>query len=131
MPGPIRATVLILATLIACGCRSLVGSDRDVTLPIIDLVVPESASANAPFTVTLTVVSGGCLRFDRLIATRAPGVVALQARGKDSSGPGIVCTADLRYDPQTYQVAPPFSNPFSVTTVQPDGTLTTRTVRIQ
>lgn len=131
MTATIRGSILLFVCLLAAGCNSIVGSDREVTLPITDLVVPESASAAAPFTVSLTVVSGGCVRFDRLIATRTPGAVFLQGRGVDRSGGNTACTTDIRTDPQVYEVTPPFSNPFAVNAVQPGGELVTRTVRIQ
>jgi len=121
--------LVILAFFVAC--TNPLSSHRSVTLPITDLVVPVSASASVPFTVRLTVVSGGCKRFERLVATRRPGEVAFEARGRDSSGPNVGCTDDIRKDPQTYEATPPFSNPFTVRAVQPDGSSVTRTVRVQ
>ncbi len=126
-----RRSVALVILVFCAACTNPLSSHRSVTLPITDLVVPESASASVPFTVRLTVVSGGCKRFERLVATRRPGELSLEARGRDSSGPNVLCTADIRKDPQTYEVTPPFSNPFTVSAVQPDGSSVTRTVRVQ
>lgn len=123
---------MIFGLLAFCAaCTNPFSSARDVTLPITDFVVPESASPGAPFTVRLTVMSGGCRRFERLVATRRPGELSFEARGRDSSGPNGLCTDDIRKDPQTYEATPPFSNPFTVRAMQPDGSSVSRTVRVQ
>ncbi len=81
-----RLAALLACTVVVAGCSNPLGFDRNVRLVVTDLVVPESASAGTSFTVSLTAVSGGCVRFDRLIATRQTGTLTLEARGTDGGG---------------------------------------------
>lgn len=122
----VAATCLIL---LASGCINVFDLESDVQLPIAELAVPESVSAQGPLNATLTVVTGGCRQFDRIVSSRTGGVVILEAWGTDSGGEA--CTDDIRYEPHQYSINGPFANPLIVSAVQPDGTSFTKTVRVE
>ncbi|HVF40732.1 MAG TPA: hypothetical protein VM939_12610 [Gemmatimonadaceae bacterium] len=124
---------LILALLISslAGCVNPFDPGREITLEVSDVAAPASVSPSGPLSITLTVVSGGCRRFDGIKATRASNKLTLEARGIDSSGPTTSCTTDIRFEPKTYEAQGPFTDPFVITVVQPNGNLVTRTIRVQ
>ncbi|HXG72297.1 MAG TPA: hypothetical protein VNJ04_16930 [Gemmatimonadaceae bacterium] len=109
----------LLIAFLATGCNLL--PDREVILVVQKIEGPATAAAGAPFTVIVTVQTGGCLRFDRFSAVRSAADVQLTARGRDSEPRQTVCTADIRFEPHAYVVQPPFQSPFFVVAIQPDG----------
>ena len=113
------------------GCRDPVGTSRAVVLGISELDVPVEAPPGTAVLVKATVVTGGCLSFTKLEATRTAGRVTLIARGRDASGPNVSCPADIRYTVHEYRAEPPLLDPFAVVAKQPDGTTTTKVVRIR
>jgi len=117
--------------LVVAGCVNPFNPGRDITLPVSDLVAPASIPPGGPLTIRFNAVSGGCKSFERIEARRTANLLTLEARGVDRGGPGIACTADIRIDPQTYEAAGPFSDPFVVSIVQPDGNPLVRTIRVQ
>jgi hypothetical protein len=125
---------LRFAATIACllaGCGDPVGTSRSVVLGISELSVPAEAPPGTAVLVKATVVTGGCLSFTTLEATRTSGRVTLIARGRDASGPNVSCPADIRYTVHEYRAEPPLLDPFTVVARQPDGTTTTKVVRIR
>ena len=121
---------LIVSTVVA-GCINPFDPEREITLEVSELAAPASVSPSGPLSLTLTVVSGGCRRFDGIRASRAANQLTLEARGIDSSGPTTACTADIRFEPKTYEAQGPFTDPIVVTVVQPNGNLLIRTVRVK
>lgn len=122
----------LVAVLLALGaCRSPFGAERAILLPVRDLVVPEHVAANAELEVTLTVVTGGCRSFDRIEANRSADRLTLIPWGRDASGPGVMCTGDIRYEEKTYRTGPVSSDPFTVVVRQPGGTELVRQVRVR
>ena len=115
--------------LLSSSCIDVFDLQSEVQLPISELAVPESVSAQGPLSATLTVVTGGCREFDRIRSSRTGGVVILEAWGTDSGGEA--CTDDIRYEPHQYSINGPFANPLVVSAVQPDGTSITKTVRVE
>jgi hypothetical protein len=77
------------------------------------------------------VVTGGCLSFERFIVTRETRRITLEAWGEDSSGGFTSCTTDIRFEPKTYVVERPLSDPFTVIATKRDGTTLERVVRIR
>lgn len=126
----VSVAAALLATA-AAGCRDPLGADRAVTLPVRDLSTPAELATGAELIVTVTVVTGGCRRFERLVAERATGRLTLVAHGRDSSGPDVACPADIREEPHTYRAAPPDRDPYTVAARQPDGSELTRVVRVR
>ena len=104
--------------VLAIGACSNPLVDQSVVLGVTELNAPASVSPGAPFSVVLTVQTGGCLSFDRIVEElRDASGASLTAWGIDASKgrKEIGCTADVRYEPHTYQFSPPFSNPFKIT----------------
>jgi prophage tail gpP-like protein len=125
-----RALAMLALGLALSGCEFPFGPDRAVVLFISDLDAPASVDAGETIVVKVTVESGGCRRFDRLEATRVAGRVTFRAHGRDSSGPKVSCTADIRYNVVEYDARPPLTDPFVLVAFQPDKTELTRTVRV-
>lgn len=118
-----------LVLLTGSGCINVFDLESEVQLPIAELVVPESVTAQGPLNVSLTVVTGGCREFDRIESRRTGGAYILEAWGTDSGGEA--CTDDIRYEPHQHSISGPFSNPLIVSAVQPDGSSFTETVRVE
>ena len=129
--GRHAATTIAICALIAAlaGCDAL-GPDREILLPITRLDTPASVEPNAPLVTQVTVQFGGCRSFDRLVTTRAADRVTIRATGHDGSGRNVSCPADIREQTVEYRADGPFTDPFLVIGVQPDGEETRRTVRL-
>jgi len=95
------------------GMRSMSGTVLSLVLAAVVAAAPASGQATDP----------------RQVAEA--NQLTLEARGVDHGGPGVSCTTDIRRDPQTYDAAGQFSDPFVVEVVQPDGSTLARTVRVQ
>jgi hypothetical protein len=113
------AVVRLVAVPLACNPFA---PDQSIILEVSQLDAPASVAANAPLSVVLTVVTGGCRRFDRIEARRDASSATLTAWGTDGSigRKDVLCTSDIRYEPHTYQFNPSFTNPFTIT-VNPGG----------
>jgi hypothetical protein len=103
-------------------CWNPFGPDQSVILGVSELSAPTSIAPGSPLSVVLTVQTGGCVHFDYIEAWRDASSATLTAWGTDGriGNRKALCTADIRYDPHTYQFAPPFANPFTIT-VNPGG----------
>ena len=111
------------------GCEAL-GPDRAVILPIVRLEVPPSVEPSGTLVAKVTVQSGGCRRFNRLVAARETGQLTIRALGLDSSGPNVLCPGDIREDVVDFRAEGPFTDPFVVIGTQPQGEDIRRTVRV-
>lgn len=125
-----RRALLAALLLLVPACENPFDSGDEVRLEIVRVIVPQTASATGPITINLTVISGGCRSFDRLLADRTATNVTLEARGIDNSGLNRACTADVRFDELTHVEQGPFTDPFIVRVVQPGG-VSSLPVRIQ
>ncbi|MEO7369054.1 MAG: hypothetical protein ABIZ36_13945 [Gemmatimonadaceae bacterium] len=123
------ASALLLCSY--ASCTNPLGNDRrDIKLHIAALVVPASAPAAGTFTATITVETGGCKRFERFSVTKTPTSAMIEAEGTDA-GPDAICTQEIRLEQKTLDLSGPFSDPFTITAIQPDESVLTRTVRIR
>lgn len=123
------ATCLLLG---AGGCNPFDLNDN-VLLGVTKLDVPATATSTTPFTVTLTVIIGGCTTFNRIDVQHFQNGVRLIPLGTNSSirNKDIVCLDVLKEEPHNVQLEPPFTNPYTIYVeqgVQPD---VTATVQIQ
>ncbi|HET9774943.1 MAG TPA: hypothetical protein VFP77_00095 [Gemmatimonadaceae bacterium] len=125
---------IVVACLLAGfgACNPLDLTDN-VVLEVTKLDVPTAAAASAPFTVTLTLVTGGCTSFNRIDVQHFEQGVRLIPLGTNSSirHKDVVCLDVLKEEPHDVQLEPPFTNPYTVFVeqgVQPD---VTATVQIQ
>ena len=121
-----KSLLALLIAFLATGCNLL--PDREVILVVQKIEGPLTAAVGSPFTVIVTVQTGGCLRFDRFSAVRSAADVQLTARGRSAERRGTVCTLDIRFEPHAYVVQPPFQSPFSVIAIQPDGSTLSKQV---
>ncbi len=121
---------LALALIAGSGCWNPFASDRErITLAVSEIDAPAEIGATARLAITLTVVTGGCKRFDRIQADRSANRLTLTVRGWDT--PDANCTADIRFEPRPYEAVPPFADPFTIAVRQPDGSELTREVRVR
>lgn len=112
----------VLAVTVPLGCNPF-ETDQSVILAVSKLDAPATASASAPFTVTLTVTTGGCTTFDRIEVQRLTSGARLIPWGTDASvgHRDIACPSVIFDTPHSIQFEPPFANPFQLYVEQ--GTL--------
>ncbi len=126
-----RLAVAACSLAFTAACGDIFGLSPDVKLPISELAVPDTITSQGPLNMTVTVVTGGCRNFDRIVSSRSASVVIVSAWGTDGSGKSQMCTDDIRYEPQQHTIAGPFTDPLVVSAVQPDGTSITRSVTVK
>lgn len=112
-------------------CELSLGPGRDIRLAITSIDAPAEIARDSAMTVRATVRSGGCRRFEQLRVTRTTDRATMVALGFDTSGPGVNCPDDIREGVREFRLDPPFGDPFTLAARQPDGTETTRVVRIR
>lgn len=105
---------------VALGASSLAcnpfAPDQSVTLGVTTIDAPTTVASGATFTVTLTVVVGGCVTFDRIDVHADATGASLIALGTNSSigRSGISCPQIIVYEPHAVQVKAGPSDPFLV-----------------
>ena len=120
MTGRRPPACLALASLVAlAACDGFLERERSLQLGVQSLVAPATFAPDAPFDVTLTVVTGGCRWFERIAAERSGDQIVLQARGRETTGPDVVCPANIEYEPHAYTVRPPFGDSVAIVVQQP------------
>jgi hypothetical protein len=124
-------TVALGLTGMVAACEDAFGPGRSIVLPITDLVTPAEVRPNDVLVVKVSIQTGGCKSLVGLNAVRTEARVTLTARGSDSSGENVNCPGDIRTEVREYRAEPPFGDPFTVVGNQPDGSTTTRTVRVR
>jgi hypothetical protein len=100
-------------------------------LPITAIEAPSEVRSNEEFVVRVSFQSGGCRTFTGLDAVKTTGRLTLTARGSDTSGPSVNCPADTRTEARDVRATPPHTDPLTIVANQPDGSTTTRTVRVR
>lgn len=123
------AFVLLLCSSAACS-NPFANDRRDIKLYVAAMVVPASAPAMGTLTVTVTVETGGCKRFERFRVTNTRTSATIEAQGSDA-GPNAICTQEIGLEKKALDLSGPFSDPFTITAIQPDASVLVRTVRIQ
>ena len=117
-----RSLARLLAPAVPCllaACDGIFTRERAILLPVQSIEVPATFTPGSPFTVTLTVVAGGCRSFERLDGERAGDRLVIRARGHEVTGPDVACPADIRYEPRAFTVQPPFGDSIVVVASQP------------
>lgn len=108
--------VVASLSLVVAGCRNPFAPDQTTELGVSKLDAPSTVAANSTLEVTLSVVLGGCLSFDRIQVDRYTGGATLTVWGKDASiGRKVACPAYIKEEPHTVRFDPPFSSAFNVT----------------
>ena len=97
-------------------CDNPFAPDQSLRLGVTELDAPAAIAAGSSLTVTLTVQTGGCLRFDHFEVDRDAAFATVTVWGKDAAKgrTEIACTADIRFEPHSYTFEPPFQSPFTV-----------------
>ncbi|WP_291427109.1 hypothetical protein [Deinococcus sp.] len=111
-------SILILG-LVACNSDPVTEPNKnsEVVLGVKSVELPQQAQATAPLDITVEVIVGGCISFNRLeVVSRTASQLNLRAIGTNSEKPGIVCTADIRWQkvPYTDPGSPARNNLFEV-----------------
>ena len=106
--------VAVVGTTVACG--NSLAPDQSVILGVYNVDAPSAVSAGQTINLVLSVELGGCLKFDRIDVQGSATGADVTAWGKDVSigRKGITCTSDLKLEPHSVELKPPFQNPYTV-----------------
>lgn len=126
----VRLFVVSIAGLGACNPFA---PDQSVVLDVESLDAPATIATGASLTVVLTVTTGGCIVFDHITALRGTSGAQLVAIGRNTAKgrPNVSCPTDIRTDPHSYTLNPPFDSPFTVTVDRGGLSPLTATVVVQ
>lgn len=128
----IKRLGLALSSLTAAlACSNPFASGDEVRLFIAEIQAPATVNVAGPLDATAVVSTGGCVSFRRLDVERSGATVRITAIGRDGSGPGINCPADIRLEPKAFRVAGPFADSLVLSARQPDRTTLRRVVAVQ
>ncbi|HET7613093.1 MAG TPA: hypothetical protein VFK26_04155 [Gemmatimonadaceae bacterium] len=127
------SAVVVTCLLAGFGACNPLDLNDNVLLAVTKLDVPATASATAQFTVTLTLVTGGCTSFNRIDVQRFDNGVRLIPLGTNASirDKHVTCPDILKEEPHDVQLEPPFTNPYTVFVEQGDQPDVTASVQIQ
>lgn len=109
----VAAAVIVAAV---SGCGNIFGSDQAVILSVTEINAPPTVPPASSFSVTLTVQTGGCRRFDYIDTDRTQSVANVTVWGRDAAAgrKGVVCPDDIRLEQHTVTFAPPFASTFTI-----------------
>jgi hypothetical protein len=107
--------------------------DQSVVLEVESLDAPATISPGAQLTVVLTVTTGGCTVFDHIAVLRGTSGAQLAAIGLNTAKgkTNYSCPADIRSDPHSYTLDPPFQSPFTVQVNRPTSPPLVATVLVE
>lgn len=125
------SSVLLGLTVAIVACEDAFGPGRSVVLPITAIEAPAEIRSNEELVVRVTFQTGGCVSFTGLDAVKTTGRFTLTARGTDTSGSSVNCPDDIRNEVRDTRAAAPHTDPLTIVANQPDGSTTTRTVRVR
>jgi hypothetical protein len=126
----VEIIVVALAGLAACNPFA---PDQSVVLQVENLDAPATIAPGAQLTVVLTVTTGGCTIFDHIAVLRGPSGAQLAAIGLNTAKgkTNYSCPADIRSDPHSYTLDPPFQSPFTVQVNRPTSPPLVATVVVE
>ena len=125
-----RLATFVLPLLLSLGCNSPGAPRRDVVLGVEDVATPTELASNAELVATITVITGGCKKFDRFTTARSDDRLTVEARGTDGV-PGQVCTRDLRFEPHEYRASLPAGRPVVLAVRRPNGPDIVRQIQVR
>jgi hypothetical protein len=131
LPNRARLSTAVYTLGMVGSCELSLGPERDVRLPITEIVAPAEIAADSLLTVRVTVESGGCRRLEELRVTRTASRATIAALGIETDGPGVNCRTAIRHDVREFSLDPPFTDPFTLAARQPGGTETVRVIRVR
>ena len=122
--------VALAASPLACNPFA---PDQSVVLQVENLDAPATIAPGAQLTVVLTVTTGGCTVFDHIAVLRGPSGAQLAAIGLNTAKgkTNYSCPADIRSDPHSYTLEPPFQSPFTVQVNRPTSPPLVATVLVE
>ncbi len=125
--------LLALGLVVSPLACNLLDPNQSTILPVTKLDAPATVSAAAPFSVTLTIRTGGCTSFDRLDVQRMDGGARIVPWGNDATigHKNVSCAAYILETPHTIQLDPPFPNPLYISVEQGRMPPVTATVQVQ
>lgn len=126
-------SVVVASGLVALAGCNIFDPDQSVILPVTTLDAPATVAATEPITVQLTLQTGGCISFDRIDVQKMNDGARIVPWGTDprKGNKNILCLADVKYEPHTVQVSPPFVNPYHIVVEQGSRAPLTATVQVQ
>src|SRR2546423_485416 len=131
-----RMAMFVIAVALPLGMAGCLiadpSADRMVLMPVEEILVAGSARAGAQIEARfIGLLTNGCQRFERLevIETDQSAIVVMWARQPRSAG--ALCTADIRQVEQARTFRPVAPGQFTISAKQPDGTVSTREVRVE
>ena len=100
-------SAVAVGTLALLACKNPAETNQAVVLDVEKIEAPATISATSPLDVVLTVMTGGCVTFDKIQVQRGSANASLTALGTDSRRNGCL---DIGFvGPQTVRVEPPFT----------------------
>jgi hypothetical protein len=113
-------SVVVTSGLVALAGCNVFDPDQSVILGVPKIDAPATVAAGSPFTVGVTVQTGGCRSFDRIDVQKFDAGVRLVPWGKDASAgrKDISCPAYILEELHSVQIDPPFSDPYQVVVEQ-------------
>ena len=128
----IAVDIIIIAVAALAACNPF-APDQSVVLEVESLDAPATISPGAQITVVLTVTTGGCTVFDHIAVLRGPSGAQLAAIGLNTAKgkTNYSCPADIRSDPYSYTLDPPFQSPFTVQVNRPTSPPLVATVLVE
>ena len=114
------------------GCNPF-APNQSVVLDVTKLDAPPTIASGDALTVTLTVTVGGCKSFDHIAVSRDLSGASFTAWGRDAAKgrTDIMCPQDIRYEPHSYMLLPPYRNPFTLQVQRGRLAPLTTTVQVQ
>jgi len=125
-----RLTTIAGAVALVLACSDPGSPRRNNVLGVEDVVAPTELASNTELVATITVITGGCKKFDRFTTSRSEGRLTVEAWGTDAAA-GQVCTRDLRFEPHEYRATLPAGNPVILAVRRPNGADLVRQIQIR
>jgi len=125
-----RLATFVWPVVLAVACNDAEAPRVNVVLGVEEVVAPTELAPNAELVATITVITGGCKRFEQFASTRSDGRLTVEARGSDAT-PGQTCTRDLRLEPHEYRASLPAGNPVVLAVRRPNGPDLVRQIQIR
>ena len=132
MKSSLSGILVVALAAVPLACNPF-APDQSVVLEVQNLDAPATISPGAQLTVVLSVTTGGCTVFDHIAVLRGPSGAQLAAMGLNTAKgkTNYSCPADIRSDPHSYTLDPPFESPFKVQVNRPTSPPLVATVLVE
>ena len=126
-----RSFLPALGLLLAgAGCGILGNGTRNFTVKVDSILVAASVAAEEHLAVRFVGMVGpnGCYRLADAVTGRSPDLLQIEFQGEYRDA---LCTQEPVYLDYQVNLAPPFSDPFTIRALQPSGPPLEKSVRVQ